>query len=582
MTDITQLSDEELQRMLQAQSAFDVKSMSNDDLLKAIGSQSAPSMTSRIIDPTKAGASLGVRATIPGFPVDRALDVVDLSRAFGGYVGNKLGMTSASEMPDLINRANVPFSGEWNANRVRASDKSTPEWMPQFLRGAPIDNPYPDDPVAKASYAGGQAGASTLAFGPTGGARNAALGYLSGVSGNVAEQAGLPPSGQLLASMAVPATVTTASRMAQTKLDRLAQAKIHNATRDENVTQARDAGYVMSPIDVNIHEPGMLNRGITMLGGKKAMQDAAALKNDVLADNATRRDLGIPMTSKIDDVTLAQVRFDAGASGYAPVRAIKNIPVDNTYISDIGKLRAEYLRDTQGSASLQSATAEKALSSAQRLSYTGDAAVSLTSKLREAGFKGQQSTSYDERAGGAYQRKVAEAIDDLAQRHLQRNGTSQQYRDYIDARRMIAKAHTYENALDKGSGHIDARKLAKEWQDGAPLDGEALKLAKAAAVLQQSLGQVKSANPAMGMFGGGSMVSSALLAAMTQDPRFLAGMVLPVIPPAARKIAMSGPYQRRFAKPADYKSSWMTQLLPELFPQDMGGLLGAYAVPPRD
>jgi len=96
------------------------------------------------------------------------------------------------------------------------------------------------------------------------------------------------------------------------------------------------------------------------------------------------------------------------------------------------------------------------------------------------------------------------------------------------------------------------------------------------------LGQVKSANPAMGMFGGGSMVSSALLAAMTQDPRFLAGMVLPVIPPAARKIAMSGPYQRRFAKPADYKSSWMTQLLPELFPQDMSGLLGAYAVPPRD
>jgi len=181
---------------------------------------------------------------------------------------------------------------------------------------------------------------------------------------------------------------------------------------------------------------------------------------------------------------------------------------------------------------------------------------------------------------GDVQRGIAKALDDLIGRHLQANGTPQQYRDYLAARETIAKAHTIEDALNQ-SGHVDARKLASMLDKGSPMSGEALQIAKAASVVPQGMQQVTSANPGLGtLLGWGGLGAAGTVA--TGNPAWLAAQLIPALRPAARKIALSGPYQRNIAKPSDYKSSWMTQLLPELFPQDMGGLLGAYAVPPRD
>src|SRR6185369_9877092 len=88
-----------------------------------------------------AGVNRAVMSNLPGLPVDTALNVADLAKAGYGFVGSKLGLIKPQDLPQLIDRATIPGSSEWIANKERGVGL-----------GPTIDPNVPSDPISKGAF----------------------------------------------------------------------------------------------------------------------------------------------------------------------------------------------------------------------------------------------------------------------------------------------------------------------------------------------------------------------------------------------------------------------------------------------
>ncbi len=134
-----------------------------------------------------AGINKGFLANLPGLPVDTLLNVVDLAKAGGGYVGSKLGM-KPENLPMLTERSSIPGSSDWIAARERDAGMSKV-----------IDPNRPEDAASRVLYAGGQGAAFPV---PAAGVSSALLSAgKMGLGGALAQgttEAGLPQYGPLV------------------------------------------------------------------------------------------------------------------------------------------------------------------------------------------------------------------------------------------------------------------------------------------------------------------------------------------------------------------------------------------------
>jgi hypothetical protein len=133
------------------------------------------------------GFNRSALAGIPGMPVKTALDVADLARAGYGFVGHKLGMLSADEMPQPLDRSHYMGSPEWIADKIGSTN----------VGRAAINNPRPDDPAARVLNAGGSGVAAGLSARPA----DAAMQFASGAAGQIALENGASPEWAMVASM---------------------------------------------------------------------------------------------------------------------------------------------------------------------------------------------------------------------------------------------------------------------------------------------------------------------------------------------------------------------------------------------
>ena len=499
------------------------------------------------------GLVRGVTTDLPGIPMDFLANIADLARAGHGAIMGARGYP-ANQLPELQDRSQLPLTSDW------------------FARLTGQEQPPSPDAVNNMAYAGGRMASGGLL------ARGAAVpkavtaGAVSGAAAQGAAEAGLPPSAQILTSMLVP----YAAKWGAGKEAQLAQSATDQATHDANIRAGKEAGLVFPPMAVNPTDPGIINRTLTGLAGQAPLHQAASVKNYARVAQAARDDLGIK--GVVDGTAIKNVINQAGEDGYAPVKKIADIPTTDKYLGEALALEAQYKELASANSSLANPKTAAAIDSMFKDSLTGTQAVEVIKQLRADAADNLAAVGEPERARlGTFQKKIADTTERLVEEHLKATGQQKQYEAFVAARKKIAKSYSYLEAWDMGSGQIAGVKLRDQLEAGAPLSGQALKVAKAAAAVPDAFKIVRNPTPGMGWqygaLGGGGLASSLM-----QDPRYMALAALPYTRPAMRSLLLSSPYQNRMAKVGHTSSS--ANLLRKIMPEDTNDMLGSFMLQP--
>jgi hypothetical protein len=513
-----------------------------------------------------AGVNRAGYSGILGMPVDTMLNVADLAKAGVGYVGGKLGLMKPDQLPQLTNREQMVGSSDWFANRARDV-------------GIAVDPPRPDDLTSRMLFAGGQGAMSALPFGPKAGmsniARNAVLGASTQGAGAGAAEMGADPATQVLASFMPGAALPVLARAGQGSIDRMAQIKADNAVRDASIAAAQKAGYVFPPSQVN---PSFLNKRAEGLSGKISTEQEAAVRNQAVSDALVRKDLGLHPAAPLTAETMGAIRAQEGKA-YGAVQQMGEIPVDRQYVTDWLKIKRDYQLLATNSKQLRIPAAEDVINDSMKPGWDAHAAIELVKQWRKDGYANAASPDPEKARLGKIQLGVQNAIEDLVSRRLQQSGNTDLFNAYQQARVRIAKSYTAENAINEGTGHVDATKLARAWNAGKPMTGPMADVARSASVAPQSMREITRSPPGTSVLDWAVAVPSIAAGIFSGHPSLAAGALLPLGRPVARSAILSQPYQKRFAQTPDYQASMGARMAADLFPQDTSGLLGAYAFP---
>lgn len=404
-----------------------------------------------------------------------------------------------------------------------------------------------------------QGGVGALA-GPAGGLRqvatNALVGAASGAAGAGVKEATGNDTLALTAGMLAPSIASRAIGSAQKRVAANNLRQQQNAVRDQTVAEARQAGYVLSPSEVN---PSVMNRAIEGVAGKLSTRQLASARNQEVTNTLVRRELGIADDTPLTPELMSQIRRDAYQSGYAPVEAAGTIRPGAAFKRDLNNIALKYTGAARSFPGAVGDDVKNLVESLKVSSFDASDGVKMAQILRD-----QSSKSYasGDKGLGKAQRAAATAIEDQIERAL--TGMGQRGGDVLnafrDARRQMAKTHTIEAALNTSTGNVQASKLASDLRKGKPLSGNIRTAASAAGAFPknfqspETMGAIPGISPldvisgaglgTLGAIGGGP--GGALLGA------------LPALRPIARGAALSPGYQSRFANP-NYNSGLVTR-----------------------
>lgn len=363
----------------------------------------------------------------------------------------------------------------------------------------------------------------------TGKAKNAAVGGALGVAGQaVGDTLGI-----------------ATTKYANWREAKAAALQAKNAVRDATVQAAQDAGLVVQPSMAGGNTAGRLLEG---LSGKAKTEQLMSVRNQTRLGEMARNDLGLPADAPLTAETMQAVRNAAYTAGYEPVKQIGQIATDGKFTQALDNIAA----NTKGAAnSFPDAVKNDIpdlIDSLKVPSFDAGDALKMTQILRD-----NANTAY--RAGqnelGAANKSAATAIENQIERSLSAAGKDGHalLTGFQEARTLMAKAHTVEDALVEGGGMIKASKLAARVQAGKPLTGE-LRTAANLANINSKVMQVPQGgfeNPLTvldffsGGLGAGGAAASGGLGAVP--------LAFPAARVAARYGITSGAGQRLFATP---------------------------------
>lgn len=547
-----------------------------------------------------------------GLPVDTALNLFDLGKAAVGRVGGAIGLP-ASKLPELTDRGSVPMSSEWLTKQIQ-----------QMGGGQSIDNPNPQDMISRLLYSGGQGVVPVLAGGGAVGgaansARNAAGGVVANVAGQGAEEAGLAPSSQILASMLAPAAGSAGARWGAGKEAQAAQSNINNQVRNQTARDVQAAGYKIPPTQVNPEQPGTTAKVLeNMFGGSADTAKQMSIANQDLTTRISARAVGIPDTVPLTQAAIEKAKAPHNEV-YQELRKAGPQPLDDQFKTDVTKIFKPYDELVAQYPSQRNAEIEKLrtdlmpkpnpnqamidsllrnptpnnVAAADKLGATAaapssDNLVTLVQRLRDKGFTNiQPARTAAEQEIGHVQLGAQNAVEDLMARNLAKSNP-ELLDKFHQAREMLARIATVKAAFEKASGRVVAADIGKRFTNDKPLSGGLETIGAMHETFPGAVQDVKTGVPGFGQWapyvlaGSGVGVTGSLMAG---HPGAAALAAIPaMIPPArvaARSFLLSPLGQRLLAHPKDFKAGLAARLLSESFNPDMSGLLGAYAAPPR-
>ncbi len=507
---------------------------------------SAPSTIQRASN-AAAGVNYGLIPGIAGLPVDTVANVVDLAKA---GVGSLYGAATGKTPPEILepmDREKTFLSSQWIADKIRKIPGGT------HL----IDNQNPEDETSRLLHSGGIAAGGLLggnrALGVPTSAAQVPVAVGSGMASQAVGERSESPELAILAGMLPGAAAAKAGQMSRTKQSSLAAEKMRNAERDETVRRATSEGYLIPPASVN---PSAVNRVLESISGKAATAQAVSNKNTQVTDALARRAVGLPENQPLTAESMQNLRKQAFEQGYAPVEKAGQISTGRLYREDLNKIESQFQGASRSFPGAVRNDVSEMIAPLRRKSFDSGDAVKMIQVLRDEASK--SFTGGDAQLGKA-QRAAATAIEDQIERHVGASNPDM-LKDFREARKLMAKTHTVEDAIKSGSGSVDPNSIAREYQKGAPLSGDLETIGRFANTFRKanqtpqvigSEGVSKVAALASAMLGsGGAAAGGPALALLGASAPFLA-------PAAAKSILLSKTYQNRLLP--NYKSGLLNR-----------------------
>jgi hypothetical protein len=357
----------------------------------------------RFVDEPKNGSPLPANAglanlvsSVAGLPMDTVQNALNLTRAAQGTVATALGRHDYA--PPLIE--NIPGGSQ----NIRSMLRGTGE------PGLSPDNPSPQSKMGTAQYD----------FVSRGGVVPG--GALPAAGSMVAEKLG-GPEWAGVGALTPQATITGFNAA---RAPGLARQESQNAIRDATLRAGHDEGLVVPPSAAG---GGFATSALESFGGKAAMGQEAALRNQGRVTDIARRELELPKNSAVSVDAIERQR-NVWAEPYRQVAAID--PEAKAALLDLRQARKDattYWRHFDRSADPQSQT-----------------------KASEFSAKVDTLEQYLE--GIAANAGKPSLVDELRK-----------------ARTKIAKSHDIERALNLGTGDVSAPTIGRALDAGRPLTG---------------------------------------------------------------------------------------------------------------
>jgi len=342
-----------------------------------------------------------------------------------------------------------------------------------------------------------------------------------------------------------------------------------NAVRDATLRSSQEAGYVVPPSSAGA---GLGSRLLEGVSGKFKTNQAMGIKNQNVTDRLARKELGLADDAPLTTQTMQAVRDRAFQEGYEPLTRAGAIETDRTFQRSLDAL----VKDYQGASrsfpgAVKNDVMERVDSLRTGVMDIGDA-LSMTRVLRDEASKAYAS---GDKALGKATRGASKAIEDQIERALSAAGKDgrEMLKSFRDARKLMAKAHSVEDALVAEGGVVNAKVLGAALQRGEPLSDNLRTIGAFANNFKDVAGVPQSgwASPitALDAFG------TATMAGFGAGPMSVA---LPAARVGARNALLSDSYQKAFVHPS-YGPGLLDQMTPkmleELKKRGLGGLLGA-------
>lgn len=227
---------------------------------------------------------------------------------------------------------------------------------------------------------------------------------------------------------------------------------------------ARADGYVVPPTTTN---PSATNKVLEGMAGKITTAQQASAKNQAVTTRLAKDDLGIAGDLTLD--AIKQVRTQA-AQAYGPVRNIGTMRADAQFSKDLSKVGARFESAAKDFPDLANSEVLDVIQAVNKKSFDSNSAIDATILLRD---KATAAAKQGDKSAASSYRAISKAVEDAIERSIARRGKDAEgiLKDFREGRKMIAKTHSVEKALNPATGNVSATKLAQQLQKGAPLSG---------------------------------------------------------------------------------------------------------------
>lgn len=258
-----------------------------------------------------------------------------------------------------------------------------------------------------------------------------------------------------------------------------------NAPKNDLLHTLRTANIKIAPSE----QGGSLGQAVQSATGKAKLEREIAGHNEERVDAMMRADLHLNDDVPITEDTLQHV-IDEKSRSYEVLAKTGRVTADDHYINsviDAGKKYQDVAIDFPDAArpeleSLRGKYLER--------DFTARGAIDAMRQLRSDATKNLRNYDPEKNAIGITQRDIANALEEQLERHAEKLGSPNLVNELRESRRMIAKAITVGDALNKATGHVSAESLAT-LADKKPLDGNMKLVADAFRAFPKSMQSAK-------------------------------------------------------------------------------------------